>query len=236
LKQLPLALRDGPAPDFDNFIPGSNAEAFETMQRMAASLESGYGHAPSDMAALVYLWGPPGSGKTHLLRALAAAHESQGGRVGWFTPRDRTPWAYDEAWSLVVLDDCDRYDDGQQLGAFKAFVDASSRSTALAAAGRWPPTDLPLRDDLRSRLGWGLVFAMEPPSEGDMRSVFRREANRRALPLSDEVVDYLLTRFERDLKVLMGLLDRLDDFALATSRAITVPLLKQMLIEQKDHP
>ncbi|WP_409035157.1 HdaA/DnaA family protein, partial [Methylibium sp.] len=43
---------------------------------------------------------------------------------------------------------------------------------------------------------------------------------------------YLLTRFARDLGSLMALLDALDDFSLSHQRAVTVPLLKQMLAQQ----
>jgi DnaA family protein len=91
--------------------------------------------------------------------------------------------------------------------------------------------DLPLREDLRTRLGWGHVFALQPLSEGETRSALRREADRRGVFLSDEVMGYLLTRFARDLTHLMRLLDRLDEFSLANKRAVTVPLLKQMLAE-----
>ena len=73
---------------------------------------------------------------------------------------------------------------------------------------------------------------MQPLSEAESRAAMRRAADRRGLFLSDEVMDYLLTHFERDMKHLMALLDRLDTFSLATKRAITVPLLKQMLAEE----
>jgi DnaA family protein len=89
-----------------------------------------------------------------------------------------------------------------------------------------------VREDLRTRLGWGHVFALAPPGESEVRAVLRREADRRGTFLSDDVMDYLLTRFARDLKHLMAQLDRLDAFSLSTKRAITVPLLKQMLAEE----
>ena len=89
-----------------------------------------------------------------------------------------------------------------------------------------------MREDLRTRLGWGHVFALQPLAEAEVRAALRREADRRGIFLSDEVMDYLLTRFARDLKHLMAQLDRLDEFSLATKRAITVPLLKQMLAEE----
>ena len=91
--------------------------------------------------------------------------------------------------------------------------------------------DLPLRDDLRSRLGWGHVHAVQALSEAQTRAVLRREADRRGVALGDEVLDYLLSRFARDLGHLMPLLDRLDEYALAHARALTVPLLRQMLAE-----
>jgi DnaA family protein len=99
------------------------------------------------------------------------------------------------------------------------------------AAGSVPPVDLPLRDDLRTRLGWGAVYALQPLDDARTRRVLAREAARRGFTLADEVVDYLLHRFSRDLPSLMRLLDEIDGFALARKRAVTVPLLREMLAE-----
>ena len=180
----------------------------------------------------VYLWGASGSGKTHLLQSLAQRFQQQGGVVAWFGAADASPWTADEAAALIVFDNCDAFDADQQQSAFALFVDAITRTTPVAAAGRLPPVDLPLRDDLRTRLGWGHVLAIQPLSEAESRAALRREADRRGLFLSDDVIDHLLTRFTRDMKHLMALLDRLDRFALVNKRAITVPLLKQMLAEE----
>ena len=76
-----------------------------------------------------------------------------------------------------------------------------------------------------------MVFALEPLAEADVRAVLRRAADARGIFLSDEVMDYLLTRFARDLSHLSALLERLDEFALASQRAVTVPLLRRMLAE-----
>lgn len=219
MKQIPLAITPASAPTFDAFLPGANAAALAHLR----TLQPG--------AAPVYVWGPSGAGKTHLLRALADAWQRDGRQVGWFDPAAPVPWPADEPWDLVVLDDCDRFDAARQHAAFALFVHAQSAGIAVAAAGRLPPVDLPLRDDLRTRLGWGHVFAIEPLPEEPARAVLRREADRRGVVLSDDVLDYLLTRFRRDLKHLMALLDRLDGFALAEQRALTVPLLKRMLAE-----
>jgi len=99
----------------------------------------------------------------------------------------------------------------------------------IVAAGEVPPIDLPLREDLRTRLGWGHVFALQPLGEAEVRAALRLEADRRGLFLADEVIDYLLNRFARDLKHLMRRLDQLDAYALVSKRALSVPLVRDML-------
>ena len=89
-----------------------------------------------------------------------------------------------------------------------------------------------MREDLRTRLGWGHVFALQPLAEPEVRAALRREADRRGTFLTDEVMDYLLTRFARDLKHLMARSTGSTSSRSRTKRAITVPLLKQMLAEE----
>ncbi len=224
MKQLPLAIGaigDGPEHSFASFLAGANAAAVAHLRG------GGVMRSPAS-----YLWGASGSGKTHLLRALVRDLQAQGQRSGWFDADAPLPWSLDEAWALAVIDDCQALDEVRQHAAFALFVDAATHGIPVAAAGRLPPVDLPLREDLRTRLGWGHVFALQPLAEAEMRAALRREADRRGVFLSDEVMDYLLTRFERNLKPLMAQLDRLDRFSLVHQRAITVPMLKTMLAEE----
>jgi len=228
MRQIPLAIGPAPLHTFDGFVPGANGAALAHLCALAASLP----RAAVQMAAPVYLWGPRGSGKTHLLRALAHAAHERGLHVAWFDAATPAPWRFEEAWSLLLLDECDAFDEAQQQAAFEMFIEAGTQGVPIAAAGALPPVDLPLRDDLRTRLGWGHVFALEPLAESDTRAALRREADRRGVFLSDEVMDYLLTRFSRDLQNLMALLERLDEFALSQHRAVTVPLLKRMFEQE----
>lgn len=220
MRQIPLAIGPEPARRFDNFLPGANAAALAHLR----ALEPG--------APPVYLWGEPGSGKTHLLHAVVEAVQARGERAACLGAAVAPPWVLPEGCTRVVLDDCDRLDAAQQAAAFSVFVDALGDGIVLVAAGRVPPVDLAVREDLRTRLGWGHVYALQPLGEAEVRAALRREADRRGTFLSDEVMDHLLTRHARDLKHLMHELDRLDEYSLSTQRAITVPLLKRMHDEE----
>ena len=134
------------------------------------------------------------------------------------------------AW-LQAGDGLYRYDADQQHGAFRLFVEATILGVPIVAAGRLPPVDLAVRDDLRTRLAWGLVYRMVPPTDDQVRALLRREAGRRGILLADDVLEYLFNHSERDLGHLMDSLDRLDRYALSAKRAVTLSLLRQMLAE-----
>ncbi|MDP4300965.1 HdaA/DnaA family protein [Leptothrix discophora] len=221
MRQVPLALVPEPAWRLDTFVPGANTQ---WPQVQAALL------APQPATPL-YLWGPAGCGKSHLLRAAASLAQERGLSVAAHDLRSPLPWDFDEQCGLLLLDDCDRYDTERQRAAFALFVQASTFGVPVLAAGRLPPVDLTLREDLRTRLGWGLVYELVPPSEDQVRALLRREGDRRGVLLNDDVIDYLLKRCARDLSHLMHLLDRIDRHALSTQRAVTLPLLRQVLNE-----
>lgn len=211
--QLPLPLGGQAAPGFDDFVEGDNAAALAHLRALRMP------DAP------VYLWGPAGSGKSHLLQAMAAQVRQAGCRAADFEPGQALP----ADATLAVIDDAHALDDSAQADAFRWFVDAATSGVQIIAAGRVPPVDLPLREDLRTRLASGPTFALQPLADPQVRAVLRRAAGRRGIALGDEVLDYLLSRFTRDLRHLMNLLDHLDRYALAHSRHVTVPLIRQML-------
>jgi len=227
MKQLALDIGLAPGPTLDNFHAGPNAQALQHLR-----LAVGNGAAPRSPVPS-YLWGEAGTGKTHLLKATYEALRGQGASVGWLDPTVALPTEFDERWSAVLLDDVQLYTTAQQAAAFNWFVNAINPTAGaprwVLAAGALPPADLPLRDDLRTRLGWGHVFQLQSLDESERRAVLRQQADARGIVLADEVVDYMLTRFSRDLGSLMQLLDRLDSYALRAQRAVTVPLLKTML-------
>ena len=157
----------------------------------------------------------------------------QGASVGWRDAGSRYAPSFDERWTAVLLDDVHLYSNSQQNVAFNWFINAMSPASGVQrwvlVAGELPPADLRLREDLRSRIGWGNVFHLKRLGEAELRAVLRQQADARGMHLGDDVMDYMLKRSARDLGSLVALLERLDRHALRTRRALTIPLLKDML-------
>ena len=221
MKQLPLDIGLGRAPSLAGFLAGPNEAAWRHLQLWAGS--------PTRSPVPTYLWGAPDSGKTHLLKAVRESLREQGASTGWLDPSQAEPQPFDERWAAVLMDDVQQYSAVQQHAAFSWFVQAQALQRGVLAAGAAPPTHLQLREDLRTRLGWGHIFQLHVLSEPERRSVLRRAADARGVFLSDEVMDFILHRFSRDLGSLMLLLEHLDAYALQAQRAITIPLVKAML-------
>jgi DnaA family protein len=103
---------------------------------------------------------------------------------------------------------------------------------ACVAAGSAPPSRLPLREDLRTRLAWGLVYQLQPLGDDEKAEALRRQAEARGLALGTEVVETMLVRLPRDMRTLAAALDALDGYALALKRPLTSALLRQWLADE----
>ncbi len=221
MKQMLLDMGMSPTPSFDNFLVGSGDAVVKHLQLWSQS--------PTRSPVPTYVWGEIGCGKTHLLCAATDVMGAGGARIGWLDATVHEPPDFDLSWAAVVMDDVHAYSAVQQHAAFKWFIEAQTHQRWVLAAGALPVTDLALRDDLRSRLGWGHVFGLSVLSETERRAVLRQQADARGVFLKDDVMDFILNRFSRDLGSLMQLLEHLDHHALTHKRAITVPLVKSML-------
>lgn len=223
MKQLALDLSTAAAPTLENFEPRGNEAAWQ-------SLLGGMAAQQARPAPLV-LWGQSGAGKTHLLKALVSAQREHDRPVLMLDAQFTQAPEFDPAWRLIALDDIDRWDAAQQALAFAYLARTQGLAQApwLVATAALPPADWRLRADLHTRLAQGLVFELKVLDEPGRLQVLRRAAQARGLTLSDEVAGFMLRRFSRDLSSLMALLAQLDEYALQTQRALTVPLLKSML-------
>jgi DnaA family protein len=225
MKQIALDIGLSAGPTVANFCAGPNAAALQHLELWLGE------KAPAQTRSPVptYYWGPSGSGKTHLLKAAREGLREQGARVGWLDASVHNAPDYSEDWAAVLLDDVHAYTAAQQQVAFNWFVNAHALQRPVMAAGELAPIELKLRDDLRTRLGWGHVFSLQLLSEAERRAVLRQAADARGVFLGDEVMDFMLTRFSRDLGHLMELLELLDGYSLQSKRAITIPMIKSMM-------
>jgi len=227
MKQIALDIGVSVGPSLGNFHPGHNAAALAHLELWMA------GRTRSPVPT--YLWGDNGSGKTHLLRAVADHIRNQGARVGWMDKTTVQPPEFNPEWEVLLLDDVQFFSAVQQHMAFNWFVNAATPGAArqpwVLAAGCIPPQDLPLREDLRTRLGWGHVFHLQLLDDDQRREVLLTHAQALGMHLGNDLLDYLLSRFSRDLGHLIDLLEQLDNYALQTQRPLTIPLLRAMLDE-----
>ncbi len=218
-QQLTLDIRPEQNPTLDNFIAGANAELVARLRALAQ---------PKAFDA-VYLWGPPGSGRTHLLRAALAAAGTAGRRVVLVAGEEAGAELPCPPGGLLIVDDVDRLDETAQIALFRAFNSARLAGLALLIAGSAPPLELKLREDLRTRIGSALVYEVKPLSDEDKAATLHSQASQRGLRVEDEVIGYMLRHTARDLPSLMAVLDALDRASLERKRPVTVPLLKEML-------
>ena len=218
MSQLALDLLQPLQPSFDNFVPGRNAEALDALRRLADGRLAD---------RIVYLWGDAGSGRSHLLAALAPAP----GAYVWDAAR------LPDQPGLALVDDADRLDDAAQVALFNRLnAVRAHEAAACVIAGSAPPARLALREDLRTRLAWGLVYQLHPLTDAEKAEALRTHAAATGLNLPDEVLGYLLTHLPRDLRTLVAALDALDAHALARKRPLTVALLRDWLQLRLDTP
>jgi DnaA family protein len=219
MKQLVLDLGAEPAQSLDTFQVGENAELAHMMHQFAqrASRERS-----------CYLWGETGAGKTHLLHALAATPAARyigaGARAAEFVHRPDI--------TLYLVDDMEQLPPARQIDAFALFNQVREHGAYMVCTGPVPPAVLPVREDLRTRMGWGLVYQIHGLSDDEKIAALTQAAEARGLTLSASVLPYLLSHFKRDMRSLSTMLDALDQYSLETRRPVTVPLLRDLLLQE----
>ena len=174
-----------------------------------------------------YLWGEASAGKTHLLHALAATPGSRYIRADH--PDD---FVYAPEVSLYLLDDCGALSAEAQIDAFALFNQIREHGAYMVCTGPVPPAVLQVREDLRTRMGWGLVYQIHGLSDDQKIEALTHAAEARGLTLSASVLPYLLSHFKRDMRSLSTMLDALDQYSLETQRPVTLPLLRDLLLQE----
>jgi DnaA family protein len=222
---MPLPLRLDKHALFSAFVAGANASALAHVAAVAERKRKD----------IVWLWGPPSSGKTHLLQAACrVAHE--GGAASMYTPlRDGSVHADRllgvERLGLLALDDIDAVAGNAEWEArlFSVFNEFQGRGGLLLAA-RNPPASTPFRlGDLASRAAGAVVYRLQELDDAEQLAALRGHASRRGLELDAATARFLQGRVQRGMTELCGWLDRLDRASLAAQRRLTIPFVREIL-------
>lgn len=243
-RQITLDLGHIPEVTLSNFTPTGNENLIATLH----AIQKSWGNTPepTDLIRMdlrmIHAWGPSGSGRTHILQAMSNKAIALG--IDTFSLNNRsTPDEWRAAGNaieeklddsfLLCVDDVDHLDEFAQGALFRIHnLIRESKKQSLITTSSLPPASLRLRDDLRTRLAWGLVFQMHALSDAEKLQALQQAANARGLQLSNDVVPWLLRHFHRDMPSLMSMLEALDVYSLETKRAITLPLVKEMLTQK----
>jgi DnaA-homolog protein len=253
-RQFALDLSHSPKSSLENYLPGKDFALVSSLQSLCKSWNKApnnlynnlYGNPSSDPSnnplnhRWIYWWGPEGSGRTHLLQAMANAAEHAGLENFSLHPNEPISWvrleeqmnalAERDAPSVITVDDVDRLDERLVGALFRVLnIVQASKNIHIFMAGKAAPATLDLREDLRTRLGWGLVFQTQLLNDDEKIQALEQAARARGLVLSPDVLPWLLNRFYRDMPNLMALIDALDAYSLETKRAVTLPLVRELL-------
>ncbi len=222
MSQLLLNLEKENPLTLDTFIPGQNAEVLHLFHQIAKG---------QSRDRFIYIWGNPAVGKTHLLKALF--HLCKATFITPSSPID--VFTHDPRIKLYLIDNCDQLSSEKQIAAFDLFNQIRENEIGyMITAGRNAPLTLTLRDDLKSRLCWGLVYQIKGLSDEEKIAALTEQAKLRGFTLSQGVLSYLITHYQRDMHSLSMIIADLDRYSLETKRTITVPLLQDLLQKKQD--
>ncbi len=227
--QLPLDVRLPAQPTLENFLPGDNESLLDALHRLLdGRLEQ------------LYLAGPAGSGKSHLLTG-AVRRATERGKPALCLALEALLAAGPDVLDglaghrLLALDGLERIAGrpAWERALFHLYNEARSRGTALLFAARHPPAGLGLElPDLRSRLEWGERYRLRPLDDAGKASLLLQRARQRGMEMSPEAAAWMVRHLGRDLPGLLERLDRLDRASLASRRRLTLPFVRQQLTDR----
>lgn len=227
---LDVSLRDDL--DFDHFITGHNEELIGQLRRIAI----GEATVP-----VLFAWGEPGSGKTHLLNACYRASLDCGSNP-FLINLENTSAASRGEGVLDGIEDCTIFcidgleavagDRGWEERLFQLCnFSRDNQRTVILSATR-PPTSLGITlRDLVTRLMAGLTYQVLQLNDVQKISALQERATHRGFELNESAAQYLLDRYHRQTGYLFDILDKLDRASLEQKRVITIPFLRSLKLE-----
>jgi len=214
MRQLILDLLPESPPTLDNFVTGGNVQTLTLLTEWLAGTR---------LDTSFCLWGEAGSGRSHLLQASGFAYVDAA-----LDPALKNAAAAQQ----LAVDHVEKLDEQGQIALFNHFNRLKMAAGMLLTAASQPPAHLALREDLRTRLGSGLICRLQPLSDAEKAEALAAQAKERALKLTPELIDYLMRHAPRDMRTLSAIIVTLDQYTLEQKRAVTLPLLRELLNQE----
>lgn len=220
MQQLALPIQAPIQPTLDNFVCGRNVEALAALRALASH---------SGEQTFLYLWGPKGSGKSHLLQGLNTALQQESSLAPFFVDAAHAaPNSIGQATQLLV-DNVHLANPILGESLFHAWNRIREQGGLLICTGDLPPSQLSLAGELSSRLAWGQVYRLYQLDDEEKWAALKLKATSSAIPITDEALSYLMMHAERDMPSLIHTLAQLDQWSLSSQRTITVPTVRAYL-------
>lgn len=157
-----------------------------------------------DNQLFIYLWGNHGSGKSHL----ASAVKKNG---------------------IKIIENIETYNDNEQIKIFDLYNYHKETNQKMLITGANSPNNMGLRKDLASRLSWGLVYQVKNLTDNEKVLAIEAYAKDKNMKLENHIIKYCMKNLRRDLHTLIATIEALDEWSLKNKRALTIPLLKELL-------
>lgn len=218
--QLTLDIRPSAAFDFASFIVDENAALVAALQERAVGATTGH----------LYLWGPNRSGRTHLLKAtLGMAYHQRATHYFSSSEMNSSPLP-ETLGALIAMDDVDQLTLAGQIALFNGLNRAQRfKQTFVLSGNASPVLGLPVRDDLRTRIGQTLIFEVQPLTDAARAAMLTELAARAGLKMESDLVQYILTHGARDPTSLIRTLNALDQASLERKRPLSLSLLRTLM-------
>jgi len=225
---LGIQLRDDAS--FENYMAAANHHVLKYLKSFANNCGERF----------IYLWGSNGVGKSHLLQACCHALDASDTSIMYLPLREYKNFSPDilegmEHLSLLCVDDIDMilgdaHWEEALMNCYNRMLNVNGR---LLMSASCPPSQLKCcLPDLGSRLAAGLIFQVQALNDQQQIQVLQVRACNRGLQLSDEVAQYLLHRYPRDMATLSQIFDQLDRSSLQAKRRLTIPFVREVLSSQ----
>ncbi|MCX7182362.1 MAG: DnaA regulatory inactivator Hda [Nitrosospira sp.] len=226
MKQLLLDILPSSSPTLINFVPGRNVELLQTIKNILAGDEKEH---------FIFLWGKIGCGKSHLLQAIANDYTHRKLNIKYI--KCDALCDGDAEFSeimdsdYIAIDDVDRLNSSAQINLFNLYNQVRDEGHAIfLVSSSTAPAQLSLREDLVTRLRWGLVYQVYELTDEEKIQAMKNHATGHGFNLSEEICTYLLRHGQRDLPSLIAILNALDRYSLANQRQISIPVLRELML------